>query len=116
MNKTKIIATITDAYTEQQLIAISQAGANILRLNFSHAKQETTKPLIHLIHKLNQEEKTNLGILLDTKGPEVRTGERTAPYTYKKGERFKIFVDKEKLSQDSDMFCDYEHLLEELHV
>jgi pyruvate kinase len=116
MNKTKIIATITDAYTEEKLIAISQAGTNIVRLNFSHAKQENIQPLIHLIHKLNQEGKTNLGILLDTKGPEVRTGERTEPYHYKQGERFKIFIEKEKMSQNSDMFCDYANLLEEIHV
>jgi pyruvate kinase len=67
MNKTKIIATITNQYTEKKLIAIAKAGVNIVRLNFSHAKQETTKPLIDLIHKLNNEGKTNLGVLLDTK-------------------------------------------------
>jgi pyruvate kinase len=116
MNKTKIIATITDAYTEEKLIAIAQAGVNIVRLNFSHAKQETIRPLIHLIHRLNKEGKTNLGILLDTKGPEVRTGERTEPYSYKRGELFKIFVDQTKMSQNSDMFCDYANLLEEIHT
>lgn len=112
MNKTKIIATITDQYNEEKLTAIAAAGVNIVRLNFSHAKQETTKPLIDLIHKLNGEGKTNLGILLDTKGPEVRTGERDHPYTYKKDEQFRIFTDKTKLTQDSDMFSDYQHLLQ----
>jgi pyruvate kinase len=53
MNKTKIIATITDKYTEEKLIAIFEAGVNILRLNFSHAQRDTTAPLISLIHKLN---------------------------------------------------------------
>ncbi|MDR2190700.1 MAG: hypothetical protein LBP53_06020 [Candidatus Peribacteria bacterium] len=67
MNKTKIIATITDAYTKEKLIAIAQAGVNIVRLNFSHAKHPTTKPLIDLIHQLNKQGTTNLGILLDTK-------------------------------------------------
>jgi pyruvate kinase len=67
MNKTKIIATIRDTYTEEMLINIANAGVNIVRLNFSHAKPETTKPLIDLIHTLNTTGQTNLGILLDTK-------------------------------------------------
>ncbi len=116
MNKTKIIATITDKYTEEKLIAIAEAGVNILRLNFSHAQWDTTAPLIALIHKLNREGKTNLGILLDTKGPEVRTGEREQPYSYQKNEQFRIFIDKTKLTQDSDMFSDYEYLLEDMNV
>jgi pyruvate kinase len=114
MNKTKIIATVTDSYTVEKLIAIAQAGVNIIRLNFSHAKQETTKPLIDLIQRLNAEGKTNLGILLDTKGPEVRTGERVTPYTYHKGEQFRIFVEQAKMTQDSDMFSDYAYLLEDI--
>ena len=116
MKKTKIIATITDRYTEEQLVAIFDAGVNIVRLNFSHAKQETTKPLLDLIHKLNREGRTNLGVLLDTKGPEVRTGEREESYTYQKDESFRIFIDKTNLSQDSDMFSDYEYLLEDIKV
>jgi pyruvate kinase len=116
MNKTKIIATIRDTYTEQMLIDIANAGVNIVRLNFSHAQYDTTKPLIDTIKKLNAEGTTNLGILLDTKGPEVRTGERETPYTYKKGEEFRIFIDKSKMTADSDMFSDYAYLLEDLKV
>jgi pyruvate kinase len=116
MNKTKIIATIRDTYTEQMLIDIAKAGVNIVRLNFSHAQYDTTKPLIDTIKKLNAEGTTNLGILLDTKGPEVRTGDRQTPYAYHKGESFRIFIDKTKLTADSDMFCNYEHLLEDVKV
>jgi pyruvate kinase len=116
MNKTKIIATITDQYDEEKLIAIAEAGVNVIRLNFSHAKQETTKPLVDLIHRLNREGKTNLGILLDTKGPEIRTGERQTPYYYKKGETFRIFVNSAKMTEESDLFSDYEYLLLDVKV
>jgi pyruvate kinase len=67
MNRTKIIATIRDTYDEQKLIDIFTAGTNIVRLNFSHAQYDTTKPLIDTIKRLNQTGKTDLGILLDTK-------------------------------------------------
>lgn len=116
MNKTKIIATITDKYTEEKLIAIADAGVNILRLNFSHAQHETTQPLIAMIRRLNEQGRTNLGILLDTKGPEVRTGVREAPYGYKPGEQFRIFVDVKKVQKESDMFSDYGYLLEDVTV
>ncbi len=114
MNKTKIIATITDKYDEAKLIALFNAGVNIVRINFSHAQQEDTAPLIHLIDKLNTEGKINLGILLDTKGPEVRTWEREKPYLYREWETFRIFVDQHKMTEDSDLFCDYENLLLEI--
>jgi pyruvate kinase len=114
MNKTKIIATITDKYTDEKLIAIAQAGVNILRLNFSHAQRETTAPLIQRVHKLNASGKTDLGLLLDTKGPEVRTGDKDHPYTYQKNEQFRIFIDKKKLKQESDMLSDYPYLLEDI--
>lgn len=116
MNRTKIIATIRDTYDEEKLIDIFNAGVNIVRLNFSHAQYDTTKPLIDTIKRLNQTGKTNLGILLDTKGPEVRTGVRKEPYFYKKGEHFRIFVEEGKMTEDSDMLSDYQYLLEDIKV
>lgn len=116
MNKTKIIATITDRYTKSQLIDIYHAGVNILRFNFSHAQQATTQPIIDLIHQLNSSWKTNFGLLLDTKWPEVRTGERSEPYTYRKGETFRIFTSYDLMDQPSDLFCDYPSILKEIKV
>jgi hypothetical protein len=46
----------------------------------------------------------------------VRTGEREQPYEYQKDEQFRIFVDKEQMTQHSDMFSDYVHLLEDIKV
>ena len=116
MNKTKIIATIRDTYTEQMLLDIANAGVNIVRLNFSHAQYAETKTLIEMIKRHNASGKTNLGILLDNKGPEVRTGVRENKYTYKKGESFKIFIDADKMTEESDMLSDYQYLLEDIKV
>ena len=114
MNKTKIIATIRDTYSEEKLLAIHQAGVNIVRFNFSHAQPEAVEPLVKRIHQLNDEGTTNLGILLDTKGPEVRTGAREETYEYQTGEQFRIFVDQTKLEKPSDLLSDYPYLLEDL--
>lgn len=114
MNKTKIIATIRDTYSEEKLLAIHQAGVNIVRFNFSHAQPEAVEPLVKRIHQLNAEGTTNLGILLDTKGPEVRTGAREETYEYQTGEQFRIFIDSAKLEKPSDLLSDYPYLLEDL--
>lgn len=116
MKKAKIIATIRDTYDEEKLIAIYNAWANIVRFNFPHAQYETTAPVIQLIHKLNAEWKTNLWIMIDTKGPGVRTWARENPYKYSKWESFRIFTEESKLTEDSDMFCDYPYLLEDIKV
>lgn len=116
MKRAKIIATIRDTYDEEKLIWIFNAGANVVRFNFPHAQYETTAPVMELIHKLNKEWKTNLWIMIDTKGPWVRTWARETPYSYKKWELFRIFVDENKMNEDSDMFCDYEFLLEDIKI
>ena len=116
MKKAKIIATIRDTYTQQDLINIYKAWANIVRFNFPHAQYATTAPIIKMIHELNEKWLTNLWILVDTKWPWVRTGARENPYTYKKWEEFRIFTDENLMNQDSDMFCDYQYLLEDIKV
>ncbi len=116
MNKTKIIATIRDTYSEDKLLAIHQAGVNIVRFNFSHAQCEDVKKLTDRIHQLNEEWTTDLGILLDTKGPEVRTGARNETYNYQSGEEFRIFIEQSKLEKPSDLLSDYPYLLEDLKI
>ncbi len=116
MKKAKIIATIRDTYKEQDLINIYKAWANIVRFNFPHAQYDTTAPVIKLIHELNKKWLTNLWVLVDTKGPGVRTWARENPYTYKKWEEFRIFIDESLMDKDSDMLCDYPYLLEDMKI
>ena len=75
LKKTKIIATISDINcNEEKLIALYNAGTNIVRFNFSHAQHESVAKLLQNIKELNASWKTNLSTLLDTKWPEIRTG------------------------------------------
>lgn len=116
MKKTKIIATIRDTYDQKQLIDIYNAWVNVVRFNFPHAQYDTTAPVIKLIHELNSKWLTNLWIMVDTKWPWVRTGVREEPYTYKLWEEFRIFVDDSLMTVNSDMFCDYPYLLEDIKI
>lgn len=97
MKKTKIIATVGPATeSEEQLLALYNAGVNIIRFNFSHANYEVARAIMGRIRKLNAEGKTNLSALLDTKGPEIRTGDLESKIQFEKGDKIKIFIDKDK--------------------
>ena len=115
--KTKMIATIGPAtWDEDKIIALYKAGINVLRFNFSHADYENAERVGKLVKRLNAEKITKLGLLLDTKGPEIRTGDYEGTKSYVKGDIFNIYVDASKVSGDKDQFCDYPHLIEDIQV
>lgn len=81
MKKTKIIATIGPATESKEIFEqLVENGLNIARLNFSHGGFDEQLPRIEMIKQCRQEMERPIGILLDTKGPEIRTK------TFKEGE------------------------------
>lgn len=117
MKKTKIIATVWPATnTEEKLIELYKAWVNIIRFNFSHADYEWAKKTADLIKKLNKNWTTNLSLLLDTKWPEIRSGNVENKITIKEWDKFKIYVNESKLEWETSIFCDYENLIEDVNV
>ncbi|WP_027414786.1 pyruvate kinase [Aneurinibacillus terranovensis] len=75
MRNTKIVCTIGPASESlETLKALMEAGMNVARLNFSHGTHEEHKARIATIRQAAEELGKNVAILLDTKGPEIRTG------------------------------------------
>ena len=73
IRKTKIICTIGPASKTPEMIeALAAAGMNVCRLNFSHEEHAEHLERINMIRKVADNTGYNLGILLDTKGPEIR--------------------------------------------
>lgn len=71
---TKIVCTIGPKSEKKEVMAqLVEAGMNVIRLNFSHGDYEEHGARIKTIREINKEKGTNVGILLDTKGPEIRT-------------------------------------------
>ncbi len=65
-----------------------------MRLNFSHGTHEEHEEKINTLLEINKELSTNVAILLDTKGPEIRTGDFVGgKTTFKKGQTSTIFVE-----------------------
>ncbi len=75
MRKTKIVCTLGPASeNEQMLTELFKSGMNVARLNFSHGSHESHKKTIELFRKVRDSLELSAAILLDTKGPEIRTG------------------------------------------
>lgn len=94
--KTKIVCTIGPATQSPQAIEkLINAGMNVARLNFSHGTHSQHKKTVETIREVSKKLGKNIGILADTKGPEIRVGEFTGgSCKYNKGEKIKIFRKK----------------------
>lgn len=76
MRKTKIIATIGPATRSPEMLSrLFEAGCNVVRINMSHSSQDEAAGIIADVRTLSD----SVGILLDTRGPEVRTTEVAEP-------------------------------------
>ena len=73
--KTKIICTMGPATDDDNVLRLLiEGGMNVARINMSHGTHEEQKVRIDKIKKLREELGMPVAILLDTKGPEIRTG------------------------------------------
>lgn len=76
MKKTKIVCTMGPASRQEDVLRqMIEKGMNVARLNFSHGTHEYHKETIDMIKKVREELGVPLAIMLDTKGPEIRTGD-----------------------------------------
>jgi pyruvate kinase len=75
---TRITFTIGPATeSEAQLEAIINAGANVVRLNMAHADHAWVRKTVERVRMVSKRMKKELGVMMDIKGPEIRTGART---------------------------------------
>lgn len=116
MRRTKIICTIGPASESPEVVKqLIEAGMNVARLNFSHGSYEEHGNRINTLRSVAAEKDVNLGILLDTKGPEIRTG--LVPdegVILEKGGRF-ILDNNEQLGSSERVFVSYENLWQEVY-
>lgn len=74
--KTRVVCTIGPASEDEKMLRkLILAGMNVMRLNFSHGSHDEHLNKIKLLDEINKELNTSVAILLDTKGPEIRTGD-----------------------------------------
>ena len=80
IKRTKIVCTLGPASeSEEVLRELIKSGLNVCRMNFSHGSHEEHKGRMDLVKKVREELGQPTAILLDTKGPEIRTGQFDSP-------------------------------------
>ena len=73
--KTKVVCTIGPASENKEMLTkLVNEGMNVARLNFSHGDYDEHLKRVNLIREVSKERKKPIGIMLDTKGPEIRLG------------------------------------------
>jgi pyruvate kinase len=102
--RTKIVATISDKNCEPGFIReLYEAGMNVIRINSAHLDIEGALRII----KNTREVSDKIAILLDTKGPEIRTTICDAPIPLKKGATINIIGDPLKKSSPEAIYVSY---------
>ena len=91
--RTKIIFTLGPATeSEEMLEKLIRGGADIVRLNMAHAKHEWTRTTIRRIRAISERIGREVAVMMDIKGPEIRTGDLANPIDLKPGEIFDFTV------------------------
>ncbi len=117
MRKTRIIATIGPATHKPEVLEqLARAGMNIARFNMSHGDHDATGATIRAIHELNRTLPQPVGILLDTQGPEIRTGKLSGAVDLKEGEVVTISVRGNDDVESSSIQIHYADLLKDVQV
>lgn len=101
--------------SEEQLIKCYENGIRILRFNFPHYTQETTKRDVDVVHTVEQKIEWKFQLLLDTEGPEIRTWYLETPISYVAWELFRIYTDETKRDVKW-LFCDYPSLVDDVKI
>ena len=97
MRRTKIICTIGPASSSYETLKeMMNAGMNVARINFSHGSWEDQKEKVDLIKRVRNDLQLPVAILIDTKGPEIRTGIFDEPVELRKNQFFTLKCDNSK--------------------
>jgi pyruvate kinase len=114
---TKLVCTLGPACgTPEQIEALAVAGMTVARINMSHGSTESYKKTISMLHELNAKLAKNphplvpcIGILVDTQGAEIRTGDLAEPLELKAGQEV-VFTNKKDLTNERPViWVNYEH-------
>ena len=117
MRKTKIICTMGPATDNIEVLrAMARAGMNVARFNFSHGSHEEHKQRMDRVKAVREEYNLPIALLLDTKGPEIRTGDmQDGKIFLKKGEQIRL-TPRTCLGTPSKISITYPDLYQDVHA
>ena len=119
LRKTKIIGTIGPASeSEEKLTELVNLGLNVARINFSHGGYEENESKIETVKKVREKLNKPVALMLDTKGPEIRTGKLESgdkKVTIKEGQKF-TFVNDDIIGDSTKTTLSYKELYKDVDV
>src|SRR5262245_2824634 len=117
MRRTKIIATIGPATASSTMIDnLIEAGMDVARINMSHASQDALRTSVKAIREAAHARQRNVGILMDTQGPAIRTGDLSVPLDLTPGQEFVLTVRGERSEEQRSVDVNYENFVNDINV
>ncbi|KJU74683.1 pyruvate kinase [Pediococcus damnosus LMG 28219] len=118
MKKTKIVSTLGPASTSvDTIVKLIEAGANIFRFNFSHGDHEEHLDCYNKVMEAEKITGKTVGILLDTKGAEIRTTvQKDGNQEYHTGDKARISMDDSLDTTKDKIAVTYAGLYDDVHV
>ncbi len=111
MKKTKIIATISGLKCDEEFLRkLHEKGMNAVRLNTAHQNPEESLKIIENVRKVSDK----IAIILDTKGPEIRTTSSEGDIELNKGDEIIIKGDPGKISSHECLYVNYADFVKEM--
>jgi len=112
MQKTKMVFTIGPAsQSEEVLSKLIEAGMNASRHNFSHGTHEEHRERMQMIKEMREKLDKHIAIMLDTKGPEIRTGDfYVKQVELKEGSAFTVYCGENVIGDESKCSISYDGL------
>ena len=111
MPKTKIVATISDQHADVEFIrSLYEEGMNVVRLNTAHQTPDQTIKIVENAREVSDK----IALLLDTKGPELRTTSSSNELSVNKGDTLYVEGDPEKSSENDRLYINYKGLADDV--
>ena len=115
MRKTKIICTLGPATESSEVLRQLMAqGADVFRLNVSHAKHEWVREIVPRIRELAASGRRTVAILLDTQGPAIRTGDLASDLKLQPGDILEFTVRGAKSEEAYSVDVNYDGLINDI--
>ncbi|PYL64226.1 MAG: pyruvate kinase [Verrucomicrobia bacterium] len=117
MRKTKIICTLGPATEKTETLRqLIEKGADVFRLNMSHAKPGWVREIVPRIRRLADEVGRPVAILLDTQGPAIRTGDLKTDLHLQPGNILELTVRGAESEEKYSVDVNYEGLVDDVAV
>src|SRR3954468_18544351 len=117
MRRTKIIATLGPATESPAMIGkLIEAGLNVARLNMSHAPHEWVRRVVQDIRAIAKARDRTVGIMMDTQGPAIRTGDLPNALDLQPGQTFTLTVRGEKSEELRSVDVNYENFVNDIKI